>query len=91
MPKPERLDDAYGYVTNVYTRSGYRGQGIGSELMERVVAWMFPLMSHDDRENMTRIWQMVMPPPAFARAKQLIQNAIGSDWAELTRRIPTLP
>jgi hypothetical protein len=55
-----------------------------------VVAWMFPLMGDDDRENMTRIWQMVMPPPAFGRAKQLIQEAIGDDWAELTRRIPTL-
>jgi hypothetical protein len=55
-----------------------------------VVAWMFPLMGHDDRENMTRIWQMVMPAPAFAGAKQLIQKAVGDDWAELTRRIPTL-
>jgi hypothetical protein len=55
-----------------------------------VIAWMFPLMGHDDRENMTRIWQMVMPPPVFAGIKQLIQQAIGSDWAELTRRIPTL-
>ena len=55
-----------------------------------VVAWMFPLMGNDDRENMTRIWQMVMPAPAFVGAKQLIQKAIGDDWAELTRRIPTL-
>jgi len=55
-----------------------------------VVAWMFPLMGHDDRENMTRIWQMVMPAPVFAGVKQLIQKAVGDDWAELTRRIPTL-
>jgi hemerythrin-like domain-containing protein len=55
-----------------------------------VVAWMFPLMGHDDRENMIRIWQMVLPAPAFTGAKQLIQKAIGDDWAELTRRIPTL-
>jgi hypothetical protein len=55
-----------------------------------VVAWMFPLMGHDDRENMTRIWQMVLPPPAFARVKPLIQRATGYDWAELTLRIPTL-
>jgi hypothetical protein len=47
-------------------------------------------MDHNDRENMTRIWQMVMPPPAFRRAKQLIQEAIGNEWAELTRRIPEL-
>ena len=55
-----------------------------------VVAWMFPLMDHNDRENMTRIWQMVMPAPAFSGAKQLIQEAIGDEWAELTRRIPGL-
>jgi len=55
-----------------------------------VIAWMFPLMGHDDRENMTRIWQMVMPAPAFAGVKELIKKAIPGDWAELTRRIPTL-
>jgi hypothetical protein len=55
-----------------------------------LVAWMFPLLGDDDRENMARIWQMVMPSPAFARARELIQRAIGDDWAELTRRIPPL-
>ena len=55
-----------------------------------LVAWMFPLLGHDDRENMTRIWQMVMPPEAFARAKQLVQKAIGNDWAVLSQRIPEL-
>jgi len=55
-----------------------------------VVAWLFALIGHDDRENMTRIYQMLMPPPAFEGVKQLIQQTIGDDWAELTRRIPTL-
>lgn len=55
-----------------------------------VVRWMFPLMDNNDRENMTRIWQMVMPAPAFINAKQLIQEAIGNEWKELTRRIPEL-
>jgi len=54
------------------------------------IAWLFPLLGDDDRENMTRIWQMVMPAPVFAQVKQLIQKAIGNDWAELTRRIPAL-
>lgn len=44
----------------------------------------------DDRENMTRIWQPVMPPQAFAGATQLIGGAVGDDWSELTRRIPEL-
>ncbi len=60
------------------------------ERFPEAIAWMFPLIGHDDRENMTRIWQMVMPAPVFAGVKQLIQKAIPADWAELTRRIPTL-
>ncbi len=54
------------------------------------IAWMYPLLGDDDRENMTRIQQMVLPPEAFAGVKQLIQQAIGDDWAELTRRMPEL-
>jgi hypothetical protein len=63
---------------------------IPQDRFPELVAWMYPLLGHDDRENMTRIWQSVMPSPAFALAAQLIKKAIGSDWAELTRRIPTL-
>ena len=55
-----------------------------------MVAWMFPLIGHNDRENMTCIWQMMMPAPAFDGVKDLIKKSIGNDWAELTRRIPTL-
>jgi hypothetical protein len=69
---------------------GVMASTVPQDRFPEVVAWMFPLLGHDDRENMTLIWQMVMPAPAFAAAKQLIQEAIGDDWAELTRRIPTL-
>jgi hypothetical protein len=55
-----------------------------------LVAWMYPLLGDDDRENMTRIWQMVMPADAFAGAVQLVHQAIGDDYAELHRRIPEL-
>ena len=55
-----------------------------------VVAWMFPLIGDDDRENMTRIWQMVLPAPVFEQVKGLIHKAVGVGWAELARRIPTL-
>jgi len=69
---------------------GIMSSTVPRERFPEVVAWMFPLMGHNDRENMTRIWQMVMPAPAFAGVKELIRKAIGTDWAELTRRIPTL-
>jgi len=69
---------------------GKMASTVPQDQFPEVIAWMFPLLGHDDRENMTRIWQMVMPPPVFARVKPLIQGAIGDDWAELTRRIPNL-
>ena len=70
--------------------AGVMSSTVPKERFPEVVAWMFPLMDHQDRENMTRIWQMVMPPPVFAQVVQLIHKAIGADWAELTRRIPSL-
>ncbi len=69
---------------------GIMANTVPQERFPELVAWEFPLIGQDDRENMIRIWQMVMPPLAFAGAKELIKKAIGSDWAELTRRIPTL-
>jgi hypothetical protein len=63
---------------------------IPQERFPEFVAWMFPLMGNDDRENMVRIMQTAIPEPAFSGAKELIKKAVGSDWAELTHRIPTL-
>jgi len=64
---------------------------IPRERFPEVVAWLYPLISPQDRETMTRIWQNALPPPLFVGAKELIRKAIGSDdWAELTRRIPDL-
>jgi len=69
---------------------GVMASMVPQDRFPEMVAWLFPLIGNEDRENMTRIWQMVMPPPAFTGAKVLIKKSIGSDWAELTRRIPTL-
>jgi len=69
---------------------GVMSSTMPQELFPEVVAWMFPLMGPDDRENMTRVWQMAMPAEVFAGVKQLVQKAVGDDWAELTRRIPEL-
>ena len=74
-----------------------QGQAVGlmastvpEDRFPELVAWMFPLMGHDDRENMTRIWQKVMPAEAFAGATQLVASSIGDEWSELTRRMPEL-
>jgi hypothetical protein len=63
---------------------------VPQERFPELVAWMYPLLGHDDRENMTRIWQQVMPADAFTAAIQLVHQAIGDDFAELARRIPSL-
>jgi hypothetical protein len=69
---------------------GVMSSTVPPERFPEVIAWMFPLIADDDRENMTRIWQMVMPAPVFAGVKPLIHKAIGNGWAELARRIPNL-
>jgi hypothetical protein len=69
---------------------GIMSSTVPQDRFPEVIAWMFPLIGHDDRENMTRIWQMVMPPPAFAVVRELIRKSVGNDWSELSRRIPTL-
>ena len=69
---------------------GGMAQKIPQERFPEVVAWLYPLIGPDDRENMTRIWQQALPEPAFVAVTKLIQEAVGNDWAELIRRIPEL-
>jgi hypothetical protein len=70
--------------------AGIMASEVPQERFPEVVDWLFPLIDNRDRENLTLIWQMVMPPPAFDQAKMLIRKAIGDDWAELIKRIPDL-
>jgi hypothetical protein len=78
-------------VPDLGKAAGIMASTVPQDRFPEVVTWMFPLLAHGDRENMTLIWQMVMPPPAFSSARQLIEKAIGNDdWAELKRRIPSL-
>jgi zinc finger protein-like protein len=60
------------------------------ERFPEVIAWIFPLLHEDERENLTRVFQMLMPPEVFAGVRGLIQKTLGDDWADLTRRIPEL-
>jgi hypothetical protein len=69
---------------------GVMSSTVPPDRFPELVAWMFPLMGNDDRENMTRIWRQVMPADAFAGATHLVEKAIGDDYAELARRIPEL-
>jgi hemerythrin-like domain-containing protein len=69
---------------------GKMAQKIPQARFGEVVTWLYPLLGIDDRENMTRIWRQALPEPAFAMATNLIRAAIGTEWADLTSRIPDL-
>ena len=69
---------------------GKMSQEITPSRFPEVITWLFPLIGHDDRENMIRIFQQVLPKPVFTMATGLIRDTIGNDWAELTRRVPDL-
>jgi hypothetical protein len=69
---------------------GIMSSTVPRERFPEFVLWLYPLIGIDDRDNMTRIFQMVMPVPVFEGVKELIKNAIGKDWTELAHRIPTL-
>jgi hypothetical protein len=70
---------------------GIMASEVPQERFPEMVAWMFPLLGDQDRENMTRAFQTVMPPERFSMVRQLIEKAIDKHgWAELIRRIPAM-
>ncbi len=69
---------------------GIMASKVPQERLSELVAWLFPLVGLDDRETMIRIYQAMMPEPVLASTKELIKKAIGSEWAELTERVPEL-
>ena len=39
VPRPKRLDDAWGYVTDNYTLPEFRDRGIGTAVLREAIAW----------------------------------------------------
>ena len=71
VPKPSKLDDCYGYVTNVHTREGYRNQGIGSKLLKHVKAWAL----EQDMEFLV-VWPSERSVPFYKRAGFSAKDAL---------------
>jgi hemerythrin-like domain-containing protein len=74
-------------IEDQWVIGGKMFQEVPRERFPEVVAWLYPLLGLDDRENVTRIMQKNMPEPAFAGATKLIQAAVGNGWAELDQRL----
>ena len=69
---------------------GTMSRAVPPERMPELIHWWLPLVGLDDRGATISVWKALMPEQVFAGAKPLIQDTIGQDWAELTRRIPGL-
>jgi hypothetical protein len=69
---------------------GKMAQKVPQERFPEAIAWLFPLLGTNDRENMIRIWRQSMPQPVFSNVIVLIRTAIGREWAEVADRIPDL-
>jgi hemerythrin-like domain-containing protein len=54
------------------------------------VGWLFPLVDHEDQARLVRVWQVAMPPPAFAGSMGLVQRVLGDDYRGLTHLVPEL-
>ncbi len=77
-------------LTDQWKALGIMAGQIPQDRFPEMVAWLFPLIGLDDRENMVRVYEIRLRPPDFEVVKGLIEKAIGDEWAVLTQRIPTL-
>lgn len=71
VPRPGRFQDAWGYVTNVYTLPERRNQGIGSQLLQKVVEWA----KEKDLELLI-LWPSEQSIPFYERAGFTSTNII---------------
>ena len=39
IPRPSRLTDQWGYLTDCFTRPSFRNRGVGAELLRHVARW----------------------------------------------------
>jgi hypothetical protein len=69
---------------------GKMSQVAPRERFPEVVNWLFPLIGADDRENMLRVFQKIMPEQNFSGAVQLVKMVVKEEWTELARRIPEI-
>jgi len=62
-----------------YQAIGIMAASVPPEKFPEAIAWLFPLLGPVDRDNLTSVWQKLMPPEVFSGVKQLIRGAVGND------------
>ena len=63
IPRPSRLRDQWGYLTDCFTRPAFRNRGVGAELLAHVTKWA---RAHD--LEMLVVWPSQDSQSFYARA-----------------------
>ena len=71
VPRPCKLEDRFGYITNNYTRPQYRNRGIGSGLLKRVVEW-----SRDEDLELLIVYPSELAVPFYQRGGFTMENEV---------------
>jgi GNAT superfamily N-acetyltransferase len=62
VPRPKRVHDEWGYVTDNYTKLAFRNRGIGATLLQRAIAW-----SREQDLELLIVWPSEEAVPHYAR------------------------
>lgn len=88
VPRPCKIKDQFGYITNNYTSPAYRNKGIGSRLLEKVKQWA----KEQDLELLI-VWPSETATGLYARAGFRQENEVmelrlreyySPSWAKMT-------
>jgi len=63
VPRPDRVQLDFGYMSNVYASPEARGSGVGTELLQAVIAW-----AHDVGLEEIIVWPADGRAPWYERA-----------------------
>ncbi|HEX8643147.1 MAG TPA: GNAT family N-acetyltransferase [Allosphingosinicella sp.] len=71
LPRPCKLDDRFGCITNNYTRPEWRGRGIATQLLRHVTAWA----AAEDLELLI-VWPSALAVPFYTRSGFACENEV---------------
>jgi RimJ/RimL family protein N-acetyltransferase len=71
VPKPQKLFEEIGYVTNVHTKAEFRNKGIGTELLKKVKQWAL-----DNKMELLFVWPSERAISFYERQGFSMQNEI---------------
>ena len=71
VPRPWKVADAFGHVTNAYTRPEHRSKGIGTTLMRHAVEW-----ARTEDLELLIVWPSLRAVPYYRRLGFASENEV---------------